>query len=1064
MGSLANTSKTNLGKTPEDSDSEMVDAPDVVGYDLSRGGKDDVKVEYFYGDRAKLDTFLMQLKVVFKLNPVKYQKAATQVLFASMHLKGAAQDWFQPILKEYIETSDPDKDVKMMFGYFAKFEEGIKQVFGTINEERAASRKIYTLKQTGSAASYFSEFQKVAKELRWEDEDAFAEIFYNGLKESVRRQMMKPPATYKGMVDEAITIDNRLYELRLEGGGPRKQERGRGGYHNQRGYHFKGRKSYGDPMDLDAMTRKGRDHPDPRRGRGGARRFYEENKNRERQRKENLCYECDKPGHHARDCPQKKSARGLHMMNMESDGADGSVAKKADTTEMTLSPAEGTGKTAQKDHHKSDSHGRLGESDIEQMDEEFWSMDWAKKAKRSKGSHKARKNKFDALLEGEKASEAHYNIRRKVAAHAESSWHFCYEDDCQIHLASKTENEWFPHSDGGSMNPRTEKEKGQETLAMMRMEAQDETILSDDDTKTIVRTHHWKRVGNKIVSDRTEFQRERRTVNIQKCRETSCMQFGQTHAHTKDGRPFSMSHWQNWDAQDPKDIVHGKGYKLIDLHTHYWDRRPGEDLARFNPGSAPRRNLKYVLLLQCVDGSCTIQQEHTHDTYNERPYYVTFSEETPTSGEPAGAPENREPDTPPPSYRELAVMEQGPADEILYQKEDLALLRTHYWDLGQGDRKGRWYDPYGQPKDEKLTIMIKKCKNQCVKEEHTHDTINGTWCRFAFTKHEREQPSEETEWWLNQYKETQGTDYEMVVSQCHLMVFTTHYYEIRKVRNQEMLTFNPSGPRQDHRRPVSIRGCYDYQCPQSATYHSHDTADGTVATYDPLAQTIGGLPARLTTLDQEEEWEEINSEEVEDAQRSESEESEPETKFRITRIERNWVKIVTNYWEYKECDGCNHSRDEHHHVIYRPKGRPRAKLNSTTLSFCQNWECAQAPTLHIHGSGEDVEVADLLIRAEEAERVWGTTKPDMSNLLPTRKDKDESAVQLDGRANKAHPYGHFTCADLSCPWYYKMHQHMRNISPDDNNKGIYKEEYWKMRECADTFCLFLGPHVHSKND
>ena len=34
--------------------------------------------------------------------------------------------------------------------------------------------------------------------------------------------MMKPLVTYKGIVDEVITIDNRLYELRLEGGGPRK--------------------------------------------------------------------------------------------------------------------------------------------------------------------------------------------------------------------------------------------------------------------------------------------------------------------------------------------------------------------------------------------------------------------------------------------------------------------------------------------------------------------------------------------------------------------------------------------------------------------------------------------------------------------------------------------------------------------------------------------------------------------------------------------------------------------------------------------------------------------------
>ena len=42
-------------------------------------------------------------------------------------------------------------------------------------------------------------------------------------------------------------------------------------------------------------------------------------------------------------------------MNIESGGVDGSVAKKADTTKKTRSPAEGMGKTAQKDYYKSDS-------------------------------------------------------------------------------------------------------------------------------------------------------------------------------------------------------------------------------------------------------------------------------------------------------------------------------------------------------------------------------------------------------------------------------------------------------------------------------------------------------------------------------------------------------------------------------------------------------------------------------------------------------------------------------------------------------------------------------------
>ena len=59
IGKLTNTLKTNLGKTLEDSDLEIVNAPDIVGYNLLRGGKDNIKVEYFHSNRAKLNTFLM---------------------------------------------------------------------------------------------------------------------------------------------------------------------------------------------------------------------------------------------------------------------------------------------------------------------------------------------------------------------------------------------------------------------------------------------------------------------------------------------------------------------------------------------------------------------------------------------------------------------------------------------------------------------------------------------------------------------------------------------------------------------------------------------------------------------------------------------------------------------------------------------------------------------------------------------------------------------------------------------------------------------------------------------
>jgi len=264
--------------------------------------------------------------------------------------------------------------------------------------------------------------------------------------------------------------------------------------------------------------------------------------------------------------------------------------------------------------------------------------------------------------------------------------------------------------------------------------------------------------------------------------------------------------------------------------------------------------------------------------------------------EPVGEGTNEQQNTPPPSYREIAMMEQGPADEILLRQDDLAVLRTNYWEITTDDRKGRWYNPRGQPKNEKLTVMIRKCVGKgCLTEDHTHDTTDGASFKFKFEENPDDQQTEESKWWLNEYRKTQEPDYEVIVAEPHIMVFTTHYYRTEQVRNQEVLTFNPGGPRQPERRPVGIRGCYDFECPRAATHYSHDTADGSIATYNPLDQTIGNIPARLKTLDDEEEWKEIRLEEVEEADNTESEESEEETKFRVVKLTRNWVKLVTNY-------------------------------------------------------------------------------------------------------------------------------------------------------------------------
>lgn len=73
LGNFSNTSKLSI--TPNDTDTDITDAPAYGA--VAFGGKDDVKVEPFYRDRAKLISFLTQLKVVYKLNPSKYKEAKT---------------------------------------------------------------------------------------------------------------------------------------------------------------------------------------------------------------------------------------------------------------------------------------------------------------------------------------------------------------------------------------------------------------------------------------------------------------------------------------------------------------------------------------------------------------------------------------------------------------------------------------------------------------------------------------------------------------------------------------------------------------------------------------------------------------------------------------------------------------------------------------------------------------------------------------------------------------------------------------------------------------------------
>ncbi|KFZ19859.1 hypothetical protein V501_00440 [Pseudogymnoascus sp. VKM F-4519 (FW-2642)] len=121
----------------------------------------------------------------------------------------------------------------------------------------------------------------------WND-DALRARYYDGLKDSIKDEIARGvrPDDLEKLILAATLIDNRHYERRLEKGGQKPtwiQKRPK-----QRSY-------WPQLMELDATFKQGNRPRNP---------------NKERQLKERLCFNCNKPGHMARDCKQPKKGNG----------------------------------------------------------------------------------------------------------------------------------------------------------------------------------------------------------------------------------------------------------------------------------------------------------------------------------------------------------------------------------------------------------------------------------------------------------------------------------------------------------------------------------------------------------------------------------------------------------------------------------------------------------------------------------------------------------------------------------------------------------------------------------